>query len=434
MSNKVEKWSLLRRCNQVAACCDGALWGTLRSLARGEKFNPSHYLASSIESWLNVRVLMAQKSGYLPKLRRPPNGAILRAALGLLVALFSGVVASAEPRPVSFEVARPGYDWSFPRDHGKHSEYESEWWYYTGQLYPHGSTPFKDPPQFGFQLTFFRRSVVVAGQRSEEFLAHSALTDIRRGVTLFNEREGGGQIGVAGVADGALRAWSGDWRAEMFADRHVLLFSNRDAMGPQQSLVRLVSEVAAIPWLQGAGGFSKKAECEGCASLYYSFPALTVRGDVLTQQGPQAVEGLAWMDHEIMTNALAPGQVGWDWMGLMFEDGTRLMLFSVRGDAKSTSYVSGTVLREGGSLKLEGGDIALTPLEFWGSAKTSAKYPIRWRVQVKSQGIDIEVAARVNASELGSRDRVYWEGPVASSDEGVIGYLEMTGYAGKIDL
>jgi hypothetical protein len=28
----------------------------------------------------------------------------------------------------------------------------------------------------------------------------------------------------------------------------------------------------------------------------------------------------------------------------------------------------------------------------------------------------------------------YWEGPVAADDEGVIGYLEMTGYAGRVAL
>jgi hypothetical protein len=26
----------------------------------------------------------------------------------------------------------------------------------------------------------------------------------------------------------------------------------------------------------------------------------------------------------------------------------------------------------------------------------------------------------------------YWEGPVASADESVTGYLEMTGYAGRV--
>ena len=38
----------------------------------------------------------------------------------------------------------------FPRDHGPHGEYATEWWYYTGNL------DTADNRHFGFQLTFFR--------------------------------------------------------------------------------------------------------------------------------------------------------------------------------------------------------------------------------------------------------------------------------------
>src|SRR6476619_7419446 len=31
-----------------------------------------------------------------------------------------------------FQPALPGYDYSFPRDHGTHDDYKTEWWYYTG--------------------------------------------------------------------------------------------------------------------------------------------------------------------------------------------------------------------------------------------------------------------------------------------------------------
>jgi predicted secreted hydrolase len=342
--------------------------------------------------------------------------------------------AFAEESAVALRVAKPGYVWSFPGDHGKHSEYETEWWYYTGQLYGEGATPFKDKPRFGFQLTFFRRTLTAGGQASDEFLAHAAVTDIQRGVTVFNEREGGGALGVAGVDEKGLRAWSGDWRADVVADRHLLNFSVQEGGRKENILVRLLSDAGPTPWLQGSGGFSKKAECDGCASLYYSVPSLTVQGDVRSGKVHEAVRGVSWMDHEIMTNALAPGQVGWDWMGLMFRDGTRLMLFAVRGGNGLASYVSGSLLRDGVSTPLDGQDITLTPVDFWVSPKTAARYPTRWRVAVRSKGIDVEIAARVNSSEIGSAGRVYWEGPVASSDEGVIGYLEMTGYAGKIEM
>src|SRR5437773_512591 len=44
-------------------------------------------------------------------------------------------------------------DVSFPRDHGPHPEFRTEWWYYTGNLHA------RDGRHFGFQLTFFRNAL-----------------------------------------------------------------------------------------------------------------------------------------------------------------------------------------------------------------------------------------------------------------------------------
>jgi predicted secreted hydrolase len=39
----------------------------------------------------------------------------------------------------------------FPRDHGAHPAFHTEWWYATGQLGDAGGR------RYGFQLTFFRQ-------------------------------------------------------------------------------------------------------------------------------------------------------------------------------------------------------------------------------------------------------------------------------------
>src|SRR5512136_432862 len=44
-------------------------------------------------------------------------------------------------------------DFKFPDDHGPHLEYQTEWWYYTGNL------DSADGRHFGYQLTFFRRAI-----------------------------------------------------------------------------------------------------------------------------------------------------------------------------------------------------------------------------------------------------------------------------------
>ena len=70
----------------------------------------------------------------------------LRAALAVLLAL----VFSTDPAIAQFRPALPGYRYEFPRDYFNHPDYQTEWWYYTGNLQS------AEGHKFGFELTFFR--------------------------------------------------------------------------------------------------------------------------------------------------------------------------------------------------------------------------------------------------------------------------------------
>ncbi len=345
------------------------------------------------------------------------------------------VGASAAPEPSVFQRAKPGYQWSFPRDHGPHNEFQTEWWYYTGHLYREGAEPFRDPPAYGFQLTFFRRAETPRDGARSEYLAHAAITDIATGVTTFSSRKGGALLGAAGANPTTLEVWSGDWLAELIGETHLLRFT--PARGGSSS-VRLLGSSRASPWLQGEEGFSRKGTCDTCASHYYSIPRIHISGEVRGEQGLTPVTGLAWMDHEFMSNTLAPDQVGWDWMGLMLKDGRNVTVFRLRGADGSTSYASASIQRGGESSTVRGEQVTLTPGHVWVSPTTSARYPLEWRVQIPSHGIDLVVKARVKGCEIGEGgselEPRYWEGPVAAEGETAVGYLEMTGYAGKIRL
>src|SRR5215470_1645508 len=45
----------------------------------------------------------------------------------------------------------------FPADHGPHPTFQTEWWYWTGNV--RASGPGGAPRRFGFQLTFFRTAL-----------------------------------------------------------------------------------------------------------------------------------------------------------------------------------------------------------------------------------------------------------------------------------
>src|SRR5438045_9413417 len=80
---------------------------------------------------------------------------------------------------LAFQLARPGYEFEFPRDHGAHDEYKTEWWYYTGHLRT------DDGRRYGFELTFFRVGIIPPGEELQSRwdlhnlgLAHFAISDI----------------------------------------------------------------------------------------------------------------------------------------------------------------------------------------------------------------------------------------------------------------
>src|SRR6266851_1839614 len=67
-----------------------------------------------------------------------------------------GVCGDGSVGPVSragaqYKTALPGYRFEFPRDHFNHEDFQTEWWYTTGNLIA------ADGHHYGFELTFFRQ-------------------------------------------------------------------------------------------------------------------------------------------------------------------------------------------------------------------------------------------------------------------------------------
>ena len=95
---------------------------------------------------------------------------------------------------------------AFPKDHGPHPGYRTEWWYYTGNL----QSPSGDA--YGFQLTFFRRQISPLGARDrwpqppsawrtqQIYLAHTAVADISKKQHLQAERVSREALNLAGVS------------------------------------------------------------------------------------------------------------------------------------------------------------------------------------------------------------------------------------------
>jgi predicted secreted hydrolase len=106
----------------------------------------------------------------------------LRHLLFLLGSLLVVVPGLAADTTQEFRLATEGYRYAFPRDHGAHEDFRTEWWYYTGQLTT------KDGRPFGYQLTFFRRGMPRDQTKTlpsqwavtQLYLAHFAVSDLSK--------------------------------------------------------------------------------------------------------------------------------------------------------------------------------------------------------------------------------------------------------------
>jgi predicted secreted hydrolase len=334
----------------------------------------------------------------------------------------------------AFRQALPGYTFSFPRDHGSHDDFRTEWWYYTGHLRTASGEA------YGYQVTFFRSGLAEARGRASRwaarniYLAHFALADLSRKRFRFFERVARAGMGQAGASQDALRVWIGDWEASGDGSRQRLKAREGDTG------VDLTLRAVKPPAVHGENGVSRKGEGRGHASHYYSLTRLATEGGLTLRGTPLAVTGLTWMDHEFGSTQLSPDQVGWDWFSLQFDNDTELMLYVIRqADGRPDPHSAGTwVGADGGSVQLRESEFRVETLEHWTSPSSKGTYPMRWRIRVPTLDLDVTLTPAFPDQELNtarSTKVIYWEGAVAAAGAAqgrpvrAQGYVEMTGYA-----
>ena len=364
-----------------------------------------------------------------------------RAGRGLALAAALGAAAAAGEAEAAGEAGRvlPGYAYEFPRDHFAHPTFDSEWWYYTGNLFTAGGR------HFGFELTFFRRAREIeaaepsAWDLDQVWLAHFTITDTREERFVVDERVNRSGPGVAGADPSKRRIWNGNWSIGWRpGDEHrptqVLTAMNREA------ILRLTLTPRKPVVIHGRDGVSRKvADDPQAVSHYFSFTRLAAAGTVSIGGDEFAVTGLAWMDHEFFSDYPLKDKVGWDWMSIQFEDGADLMLFGLRdaSDGYGPDTTGTLVEADGGSRLIGWGGVRLRPGRRWRSEATGAEYPVEWEVAIPELGLRLDVRPRIDGQEAhteGGLLPVYWEGAVLVSGEregrpvSGVGYLEMTGY------
>ena len=324
----------------------------------------------------------------------------------------------------------------FPKDHGPHPDYKTEWWYYTGNLKADSGR------EFGYQLTFFRRALAaeMLARKSrlatnQIYMAHFALTDVKARTHTSFERYSRGTGGLAGAqGEPIYEVWLEDWSASQDSGNIFRLRAVDDQIEPRIAIDLNLRETRP-PLLHGVRGLSQKGPEHGNANYYYSLVGLDTEGTIISRGETYDVTGKSWMDHEFGTSALSKGVVGWDWFGLQLDDGTALMFGRLRAsEGGDIGIFEGTVsYADGRQVPILPGEFTVTATGDWRSLETDISYPSGWQVEFPSLGIELRINPQFPNQELSS-GFTYWEGAV--SVEGTIrgvlstgrGYVELTGY------
>ncbi len=344
------------------------------------------------------------------------------------------------PHAAQYRTALPGYHYEFPRDYFNHPDFQTEWWYYTGNLKS------AEGRRFGYELTFFRRAVSRNPEKAgawdvkDIYLAHLALSDLDGGKFFHSERTNRSGPGIADANEFLGRIWNGNWQIQWHGSDQEL-----NAID-QRFQLHLTLHPEKPPVIHGENGVSQKAEEPGRASHYISLTRLATSGAIDVGNKKLEVNGTSWMDHEFFTHQLEADQTGWDWLSLQFDDHTEVMLFHIRRkDGSIDPHSSGTYVDVNGKTShLRSSDFSMEPAgDKWTSPLTGATYPIHWKIAIPKFAIELDAKTPLASQELIGNTKFapnYWEGAIVlfggRSEQalGGLGYLEMTGYDRPVKL
>lgn len=343
---------------------------------------------------------------------------------------------------LTFQAAVAPYTYHFPRDHGAHDAYRTEWWYFTGHLHT------AQGRRFGFELTIFRIGLeprASVWRRGESrwyayqlYPAHLAITDEQTHTFVYAQTFARDALGAGYASQRHLHAGAGGWTLD-----------GSDAVRPVMHLqgssngngIDLVLHSVKPPAIHGIGGISRKGPCATCASHYYSFTHLLASGAVTRSGVRFPVTGIAWMDHEYGSDELTANQTGWDWFAIQLNDDREVMLYRLRerGGATTPQSSGSLIDRHGGVRYLPLRAFTIIATGWWRSPHTGALYPSGWTVTVRGAGTFslVPVMRDQELADVGGTS--YWEGAVDVRDPRTgaalgQGYVELTGYASRVDI
>jgi predicted secreted hydrolase len=336
----------------------------------------------------------------------------------------------------TFERADKVIPFEFPKDHGPHPSYKTEWWYFTGNLFS------EEGDEFGYQFTIFRTALTSQKEERKSewssnqiYMGHFAVTDISNSEFYFDEKFSREGNQLAGAKISPINIWLEDWQIDQVGNEFYFnLPKLKISATSANHSIDLTLKAVKPKVLLGDNGLSQKGKQVGNASYYYSYTRLETEGSITIEGNSIPVKGSSWMDREWSTSALDKDQAGWDWFALQLNDNTEIMYYQMRKrDGTPDRFSKGVIVdADGQSKPIKREDVVLNVTNHW-TASTENIYPSGWTLEIPNENISLSVFPRIKNQLMDVSVR-YWEGAVEiegmKNKKPILGkgYVELTGY------
>ncbi len=230
-----------------------------------------------------------------------------------------------------------------------------------------------------------------------------------------------------------MRVWLEDWSLE----------ADKTRAGPGRFRLRA-----------GAGGLELELELQGekppvlteQADLLgspssgtfwvYLMPRIHAAGTLRMGGSERKVTVKAWLDRAWGVVPVSRGQIALNRFSLQLTDGRDILCLQLRRrDGSGTPIPSCLLIAGDGSARsFRRREIRLEPLDYWRSTLDGTSYPLRWRLELPGEALDLEITPLLENHEVNFETRA-WSGAVvvsgrsAGSPAAGRGQLELSGYA-----
>ena len=268
---------------------------------------------------------------------------------------------------------------SLPEDEASH-ETPVEWWYFNGFLWD------GEGNEYSFHFVTFQSPTLAVGT---PHLLHATLGDHGEGQHFAGERPA--------LARRDPDAPSVDIDAEGWVMRsdgkeYELRF---DLGGKSVDLTAISTREPVLHDSTGLVDLGEAGE-----TYYYSRTRMRLDGWIEDANGRRAVSGSGWMDHQ--WGNISRLDVGWDWLNLIMDDGSDLMVAVVwqPGQQERVASYATYVMAGGDVVHVPGDDVDLTATGTWVSPETGIEFPMGWLLEISPLGVDLQLEPVLEQAEF----------------------------------